>query len=66
MPAARDHRPSASSTRARLCEYIRAVESETDKRVVSARIEGRAIVLEFETGARQDVNPADLIDMRDG
>ena len=65
MPAARDHRPSASSTRARLCEYIRAVESETDKRV-AARIEGRAIVLEFETGARQDVNPADLIDMRDG
>ena len=53
----------SASTKARLCEYIREVEAETGKRVTAARIEGRAIVLEFAPPMGMTVNPADLVDM---
>ena len=51
------------TTAKRLCEYVKEVESETDKTVKSARVEGRAIVLEFDTGRTAgSTNPADLVD----
>ncbi|MHA7852238.1 hypothetical protein [Roseovarius sp.] len=53
----------ANATSARLCDYIRRVEAETGKRVTAARIEGRAIVLEFGQAMGVTVNPADLVDM---
>lgn len=53
----------ARTTKAKLCEYIRTIERDTGKLVTAARIEGRAIVLEFGNGSRDTVNPADLVDM---
>lgn len=52
--------PKSKTTAARLCECIRAAQ-EAGQTV--ARVEGRAIVLEFATPETvKAVNPADLID----
>lgn len=54
--------PKSKTTAARLCECIRAAQ-EAGQTVAAARVEGRAIVLEFATPENvKAVNPADLID----
>lgn len=51
----------SKTTAARLTDCLRAAQ-EAGQTVAKARVEGRAIVLEFATQARDSVNPADLID----
>ncbi|WP_288941159.1 hypothetical protein [Roseovarius pacificus] len=54
----------SKTTKDRLCEYIRQVERDTGKLVTAAKIEGRSILLEFNKGSSESVNPADLVDMK--
>lgn len=52
----------ALSTPDRMVKLINAAES-AGKQVFAARVEGRAIVLEFTDRQNEPINPADLVNM---